>query len=175
MEFDIGEYCPKLYVSIVAHGIYPDPMRVLVQNVLLCKENVGWLVRKIKLRLEILENDWAEHANMDQSTFDTAHEKYGTQGVHLESCMHVLSLMPEDAAALIVLVSDGVAELPYTTSYDDVFMKLARRDIQCHVAMVCLIKDFKVWFNSCSLGMDIVQTVRLGMCQMYRLWNTWPR
>ena len=101
-------------------------MANLIQGVQLTSSCLESLLQDVKLRLKQLENEWATKASEEKKVVDLSSG--------LDNAVFALNGLPDDAASLIVLVTDGVGDLDH--EYDGTLMQLCRQNIACHIIQI---------------------------------------
>ncbi|OQR84957.1 hypothetical protein ACHHYP_12491 [Achlya hypogyna] len=117
---------PELHVSILVQGALVDSLCVLAQGYTVDASNVHMLLQLLRQRLQLLEDNWAT-AGVGTSTAPPS-----SLAMTLQNATFALNSLPHDAAPLLVLVTDGVVDLPHVYAYDHMMMQLARHHITCH-------------------------------------------
>ncbi|EQC39764.1 hypothetical protein SDRG_03190 [Saprolegnia diclina VS20] len=119
---------PELHISILVQGALVDSLCVLAQGYMVNDTNVHTLVSLLRQRLQLLEDKWATAS--PSSTLPAAAPS--SLAMTLQNATFALNSLPHDAAPLLVLVTDGVVDLPHVYAYDHMMMQLARHHITCH-------------------------------------------
>ncbi|KAF2077134.1 hypothetical protein CYY_001581 [Polysphondylium violaceum] len=125
---------PLIYITVLAQGILPEHFRVLVQGAILSRKNVFCLIRDIKEQLHILENEIA-HSIQTNDHFDRG---VSDLSLTFSNCKTALSLLPSGACPHIIIMTDGVTNLPdseYKT-IENTVMLFNRNDISCSIVQI---------------------------------------
>ncbi|KDO33761.1 hypothetical protein SPRG_01642 [Saprolegnia parasitica CBS 223.65] len=117
---------PELHISILVQGALVDSLCVLAQGYMVDDANVHTLVSLLRQRLQLLEDKWATAGP------SAAAAAPSSLAMTLQNATFALNSLPHDAAPLLVLVTDGVVDLPHVYAYDHMMMQLARHHITCH-------------------------------------------
>ncbi|KAH9115285.1 hypothetical protein LEN26_011097 [Aphanomyces euteiches] len=126
---------PDIYLSVIVQGAMVDSLCVLAQGVFLHMNNVDDVLKLVKVRLQILEDHWAESSSMSSSSPLMFLEPTSLSTL-LQNATFALNSLPHEASPMLFLVTDGVVDLPDMYAYDDLMMQLARHNIQCHAIQI---------------------------------------
>jgi hypothetical protein len=102
---------PEFHVSVLAQGsLNVEPFSVLIQGYLLNASNIDTLIRELRMQQMRLENCIASNCRERRRT---NHYHNGDDcSEHLQSaiegCVFSLNLLPQEAAPMMVLITDGV-------------------------------------------------------------------
>jgi hypothetical protein len=108
-------------------------MCVLVQGFILTKANYMKLLQLVRNRMQLIEDDWAKIAQLQEESPETSPSYQRAQlPLILQNIVFALNSLPNEAAPIMVMITDGVLDLMNVYAYDNLLMQLTRHDIQCH-------------------------------------------
>ncbi|OWZ24077.1 hypothetical protein PHMEG_000923 [Phytophthora megakarya] len=132
MEVGGVGFTPELHVSVLVQGALVESLCVLMQGYIVTPANAAAFLQVIKDRFLLIENDWAAQAQERGQYGYLGNATPASLDWILQNAVFALNSLPTDCTPMMVLVTDGVADVRDAYSYDNLLMQLVRHDIQCH-------------------------------------------
>jgi len=138
-EASAGEpSAPEIFATVVIHGTAATPLRTICQAAVLTRENIPRVISEVMRDLRIIKTDFAHGPSTarESRALASARQRETDMSTILKAAMFAVRHLPPAACTSVVLFTDGVAELPETCNYDNIFMRLNRQDIPVHVVYI---------------------------------------
>ncbi|XP_020912267.1 KICSTOR complex protein SZT2 isoform X2 [Exaiptasia diaphana] len=182
---------PELYITVLAYTsiLSPETPQILIQGVLVTEDNVDMVLETVGSKLTKLENTLADTIASTQKakgkTQKTGSESENDQTdavtllspeagpiAMLRSAILALQLLPDNASAGAVVITDGVFALPDASAVDSLLAQLRGSTVCC-----TFLKVGSGFHAHCSIGYiphcDLMQFIAMATSGAY-LANTPP-
>lgn len=128
---------PEVYISVIAQSTTQSSASVLIQGLLLTPGNISGVLELLKKKLIAIEKSKTfsgnlQNNNMKECDFDNSSDLHNI----IQRAWLSLTLLPKDACARIILVTDGASVLKDYSSFDNILMRLNREEISVSIVQL---------------------------------------